>query len=319
MACLAGEPVNNFLKRRWLQFALLAIAGAGAGRHASAQFTDPRNYQNSPVGVNQAQLAYAYVRSNTTIDPAIVVTGATLNLNQGSISYTRYFSLMRQMAWVSPGIPIAGLNGSISGTQISNAIAGTGDSSYQVALLLAGGPALSVTDFEKYEPKTSVGVSLSVTAPTGSYESHQVLNLGANRWSFKPEIGISYPFGPQQKWALDGYANSYFYTDNNSYHGAQALGQKPLPGFEGHISYSFLESLVGSLDTRYSFGGETSIDGVSGGNSQKNFLLGSEAIWSLNDRNSFRLVLAKALVHQNGPSISGIAVKYDYYWGKGYR
>ena len=311
--------MNNFLKRRWLQFALLAIASAGAGRHASAQFTDPRNYQNSPVDVNQAQLAYAYVRSNSSIDSSIIVADSKLQLNQGSISYTRYFSLIHRMAWFSPGIPIAGLDGSISGTTISRSITGSGDSSYQVAWLLAGGPALSAPDFEKFQPRTSVGLSLSMTAPTGSYQSNRILNLGANRWTFKPEIGVSYPFGPQQKWALDGYANSYFYTDNNSYHGAQALGQKPLPGFEGHISYSFLDSLVGSLDTRYSFGGETSLNGVNQDNSQKNFLLGSEAIWSLNDRNSFRLVLAKALVHQNGPSISGIAVKYDYYWGKGYR
>jgi hypothetical protein len=186
-------------------------------------------------------------------------------------------------------------------------------------MLLVGGPALSVADFAKYKPTTTVGVSLAVTAPTGLYSSDKILNLGANRWSFKPEIAISCPFGPEQKWAVDAYANSGFYTDNTSYRGKGSLGQQALPGFEGHISYSFLDNLVGSVDARYSFRGETGVNGEDQGNSQRNFILGGEAIFSLNPRNTISLVFAKALVHENGPSVTGFSVKYDFVWGKGYR
>lgn len=296
-----------------------AVTVSALGLPACAQFTDPRNYQNSPVGVNQLALGYDYVHANASIDPSITVAGARLNLNEGTISFTRYLSFLHRMAWVSPGVPIAGLSGSITGTLVNGSTAGMGDSSYEAAVLLKGGPALSVAEFANYQPRTTVGVSLGVTAPTGSYRSDRILNLGANRWSFKPEIGVSYPFGVQQKWALDAYANSYFYTGNSSYRGAQTLHQQALPGMEGHISYSFFDNLVASLDARYSFRGETSINGKSQDNPQRNFLLGGEAILSLNERNSFTLVLVKALVHQNGPSIAGISVKYDYNWGKGYR
>jgi len=265
------------------------------------------------------ELAYAYARSNTSIDPAIIIAGARLNLNQGTIGYTRYFGFLHRMAWVSPSLPIAGLDGSISSTMVSGSTAGAGDSSYEAAMLLIGGPALSVSKFANYQPTTTVGISLSVTAPTGSYRSDNVLNLGADRWSFKPEIGLSYPFGAQQKWALDAYANSYFYTDNTSFHGVQILRQQSLPGVEGHLSYSFLDSFVGSLDTRYSFRGETSVNGENQNNPQRNFILGGEAIFSLDERNSLSLVLGKALVHENGPSIAGFSVKYDYSWGRGYR
>jgi hypothetical protein len=309
----------NFISLKRLLLACSAFAVSAVGWPARAQFTDPRNYQNSPVGVNQVELAYAYVRANSSIDSAIVISGAVLNLNQGTISYMRYFNLLRRMAWVSPSIPIAGLNGSISGTNVSGTTAGAGDSSFEAAVLLKGGPALRVPEFANYQPRTTVGLSLSVTAPTGSYESDRILNLGADRWSFKPEFAVSYPFGDQQKWALDCYANSYFYTDNRSYRGVQTLRQQSLPAIEGHISYSFLDNLAGSLDTRYSFRGKTSINGENQNNPQRNFILGGEAIFSLNERNSLRLVLAKALVHQNGPSIAGISVKYDYSWGNGYR
>jgi hypothetical protein len=313
------QAFDKFRQRQRLLFVCLALAVSGLPRPACAQFTDPRNYENSPVGVNQLELAYAYAHSDTSIDSAIVIAGASLNLNQGTVGYARYFSVFHRMAWIEPSIPIAVLNGSISGTNVSRSTSGAGDSSYQMAMLLKGGPALSVAEFSNYKPTTTLGLSLAITAPTGLYDSGKILNLGADRWSFKPEFGVSYPFGPQQKWALDAYANSYFYTDNTSYHGAQILRQEPLPGFEGHISYSFLDSLLGSLDARSSFRGDTYVNRVDQNNLQRNFILGTEMILSLNARNSLSLIVAKALVHQNGPSVTGLSVKYDYVWGRGYR
>ena len=42
---------------------IICLALAVLQTHASAQFNDPRTYQNAPVGINQLELAYAYVRS----------------------------------------------------------------------------------------------------------------------------------------------------------------------------------------------------------------------------------------------------------------
>ena len=143
--------------------------------------------------------------------------------------------------------------------------------------------------------------------------------LGADRWSFKPEIALSHPFGPQQKWQVDAYANAYFFTDNTSYHGREILRQAPLPGVEGHVSYAPNDKLWLSADTRYSFRGVTSINGVDQGNAQRNFILGGEMNVNFNFRNSLLFEFAKALVHQNGPALVGFAVKYDYTWGRGYK
>ena len=74
--------------------------------------------------------------------------------------------------------------------------------------------------------------------PQAFTEAEKILNLGSDRWSFRPEIGVSFP-SAQQRWVLDGYANCYFYTDNTSYRGTEVLKQGPLPGFEGHLSYTF--------------------------------------------------------------------------------
>jgi hypothetical protein len=63
----------------------------------------------------------------------------------------------------------------------------------------------------------------------------------------------------------------------------------------------------------------TVINGVNQNNAQQNSTLGSEANVSLNSRNSLVFQFAKVLVHQNGPSLTGFAVKYTYSWGRGYK
>jgi len=143
-----------------------------------------------------------------------------------------------------------------------------------------------VAQFENYRPTTSLGVSFTMTAPTGLYRPNKILNLGSDRWSFRPEIALSHPFGPDQKWQFDAYGNVYFYTDNTSYHGREILRQHPVPGVEGHLSYSFSDSLWASLDTRCSFRGVTFVNGIDQNNAQQNFILGSEISVSINSRNS---------------------------------
>ena len=118
---------------------------------AYAQFTDPRNYDNTPVGINEIDLEYAYARSNASVDTSLVVAGATLSLNAGTIDYTRYFSFIHRLAWVEATVPLAGLGGSVTGTNIHGSSTGAGDSSYQFAVLLKGGPALSVAQFDKLQ------------------------------------------------------------------------------------------------------------------------------------------------------------------------
>jgi hypothetical protein len=304
---------------KWMPIVSIAVALVSVSDRGYAQFTEAHSYDNAPVGVNEVELAYAYAHSNASIDTSLVVAGAKFNLNQGTITYTRYFGFLHRVSWLEASVPIAGLGGSVSGTNIHSSATGAGDSSYAVTALLKGGPALSVAQFEEYRPTTTVGVSFTVTAPTGSYNANKLLNLGTDRWSFKPEIALSQPFGSEQKWQCDLYAHAYFFTDNTSYHGVEVLRQQPLPGLEGHVSYFFVHNAWASIDTLYSFRGETVVNGVKQNDAQTNFALGSEVNVSLNRQNSLVFQFAKALVHHNGPSITGFAVKYTYSWGKGYR
>jgi hypothetical protein len=293
------------------------LAVLGPADPARAQFTDPRTYENTPVGTNQVELGYAYARADTSIDTSLVITGAQLVLHQGTVGYTRYFGWLHRLMWVEAAVPFASLGGSISGTNVQGSIAGAGDSSYAVSMLLKGGPALGEAQFQHYTPRTTLGVSVAVTAPTGSYDSARLLNLGADRWSFKPEIGLSHPFGPDHKWVLDVNGNVYWYTDNTSYRGRELLRQEPLVGLEGHISYAFSDRVWTSFDARYSGRAATVIDGVNQDNPQRNVVVGSETNISLRASSSLMVGFAKAVAHRNGPSVAGVSVKFNYTWGRG--
>jgi Putative MetA-pathway of phenol degradation len=306
------------LRPQSLALVCLALAIVCGPATLSAQFSDPHSYDNSPAGVNQLELGYAYAHANASLDTSLVIAGAKLNLSQGSVDYTRYFGLFHRTAWAEASLPIAGLSGSITGTNIEGSTAGTGDSSYEFATLLVGGPALTPAEAENAAPTTRVGLSVTATAPTGKYHTDKILNLGSDRWSFKPELALSLPFGTRDKWQADLYTNIYFYTDNTSYRGREVLRQEALPGFEGHVSYSFNDRVWTSLDTRYSFRGATFVNRIDQDNTQQNFSLGAETNVSMNGRNSLLFEFAKALVHENGPSVAGFSAKYFYTWGKGY-
>jgi Putative MetA-pathway of phenol degradation len=297
----------------------LAVAVLFVVHPARAQFTDPRTYDNAPVDVNQLELVYAHAHSNTSLDTSLIVAGAQLQLNDGTVDYSRYLSIAHRLAWVEATVPIANLAGSINNTDLHADTTGTGDSSYQAAILLRGGPALTSPQFANFKPITTVGLSLTMTAPTGQYNSNQLLNLGSNLWSFKPEFALSIPFGPEQKWELDAYANASFYTHNAAYRGTQNLGQRPLPGFEAHLSYTFAPKLWASVDTRYSFGGTTSLNGVDQNNGQQNFTLGTELWFTPNAQSSIVFEFVTPVVHINGPTYTGFGIKYVYTWSKAHK
>src|SRR5215469_9409430 len=104
-------------RKRWL-IVLFALVSAGVRDQAYAQFTESHHYDNTPVGLNQLELAYTYARSDTPLDTSLIVAGAKLNLNRGSVDYTHYFAFVNRLVWANASVPMAGLNGSVTGTNI---------------------------------------------------------------------------------------------------------------------------------------------------------------------------------------------------------
>jgi hypothetical protein len=227
----------------------------------TAQELEPRSYSAVPVGTNFLVATYARSTGDILFDPSLPVTDLHAGINTYSLGYSHSFGLFDHVASVALLAPYANANvtGNVEGAPGHVYRSGAGDMHFRFAVDLIGGPALDPMEFARRRPGTIVGASLSVIAPTGQYLPSRLINVGANRWSFKPEIGVSHPIGD---WFVEGAAGVWFFTDNSDYFGHRNRSQDPLPVFQWHVGYNWRPGLWLAADATYFMGGQTSINGV---------------------------------------------------------
>src|SRR5262249_10778219 len=183
------------MSRAGVALGVLLLLGATT---AAAQQLEPRAYANAPVGVNFLALGYGYTQGDVSFDTSAPIEDGKLTVHGAILGYVRSLDVWGRAGKLDVLLPYAWLSGSakVAGTPVARDVSGLGDPRARFSLLLYGGPALTLEQFADYEPDLLVGVSLAVTAPLGQYDSDKLVNIGTNRWSFKPEIGISKTFGP---------------------------------------------------------------------------------------------------------------------------
>src|SRR5260370_17866115 len=132
---------------------------------------------------------------------------------------------------------------------------------------LLGAPGLSAKDFASYRQDLIAGVSLQFSAPLGQYDNSKLLNLGNNRWSFKPEFGISKAWGP---WTFEVAPSVTVFSDNTDFFGGNTFSQSPIYAVQGHILYTFQSGIWMALDGIYFAGGRTALNGAKSTNQHAN-------------------------------------------------
>ena len=171
--------------------ALAIIASVLGIANAKAQEAEPRSYSNTPVGLNFLIAGYVYAEGKMAFDPDLAIADAKFHSNTGVLAYVRSFDLGGQSAKFDVIVPASSFaaQGLVNGQPREREMSGLGDPRFRVSVNLFGAPALSVKDFASYRQDLIVGVSLQVSAPLGQYDDSKLLNLGNNRWSFRPELG----------------------------------------------------------------------------------------------------------------------------------
>jgi hypothetical protein len=234
-----------------------------------AQELEPRTYSPSPIGTNFLLAGYARVSGDVLTDPSLPITGVSAQINNFVIGYVRTFALANRTA--SIGIAEPFVSGDLSGvvigapTQIHRA--GLGDMQVRFALNLFGSPALTPEAFARATPTTSLGASLTVQAPTGQYVPSRLVNVGNNRWAFKPEMGLSQPWGD---WFFEASVGAWFFTNNADFFNGKTRSQDPLTIMQLHSGYTFRPGLWLAVDVGYALGGATSVNDTSSGAGQAN-------------------------------------------------
>jgi Putative MetA-pathway of phenol degradation len=279
----------------------------------TGQELQPRAYLPAPVGVNYFGVSYANNRGGLLFDPSLPVEDARVNANIVTFAFGQTLSLLGRTVQVLAILPYvrANLEGRISGSQQSIYRSGLGDATFRYAMNLYGAPAMSVREFVDYRQKTIIGVSVTVTAPTGQYDPVRLINVGSNRWAVKPEIGVSRALG---KWTLEGAAGAWLFTPNNLFNGGMVRTQVPLGSLQAHVVRVLPHRTWLALDWTLYTGGRTTVDGKENFDYLGNQRWGASFGIVVNRRQSIKISYFKGAVTRVGGDIGSIGLSYNIIW-----
>jgi hypothetical protein len=157
------------------------------------------------------------------------------------------------------------------------------------------------------------GASLQVIAPLGQYDPSKLINLGSNRWTFRPQIGVSYTTG---HWILETYASAWIFARNTDFWGGNQLEQLPLGAFKIHVIHTLPRRRIwAALDAGYAIGGRTKINGVELDTRISTFRFGATLVFPVAARHTLKLTGLTGVRHERGPDFDAVAVAYQYRWG----
>jgi hypothetical protein len=294
--------------------ALVAVTLA-AGAMAEAQELEPRVYSNAPVGLNFLILGYGYTTGDVAVDASAPIEDAQLTAHAAFLAYARTLDVWGRAGKLDVVLPYGWVSGTavVAGQPRERDVSGLGDPRSRFSVLLYGAPALSPTEFADYTQDFIVGASLAVTVPLGQYNSDKVVNIGTNRWSFKPEAGVSKRLGP---FTLELDASVTFYTVNDDFFGGRRLERDPLFAVEGHVIYQTRWGVWVAGDTTYYAGGKTTIDGERG-ERQEHLRFGGTVAIPVDRRNSVKLYGSTGAISRGGGNFDAVGIVWQYRWGAG--
>jgi hypothetical protein len=295
--------------------ALLGFLGVWAGV-AGAQDLEPRTYANTPVGLNFAIAGYAYSSGEVTTDSAIPLDDARIRINGAVLAYARSLDVFGSSGKVDVIVPYAWESGSatFAGESVSRSVRGLGDPRVRLSVNFYGAPATTLEEFASYRQDLIIGASLQVLAPLGQYEQDKLLNVGNNRWAFKPEIGISKSWAPL---IVELSIAGAFYTDNHDFLDGSLREQDPVYSAQLHAIYAFPSGIWGALDFTYYRGGKSTVDGVTSDDLQSNTRVGATLALPLNRYNSLKLYGSKGASVRFGGRYDTIGAAWQVRWGGG--
>jgi hypothetical protein len=282
----------------------------------SAQDLEPRAYVNTPVGLNFLLAGYGYLAGGVAIDPSLPLQNADLQVHSALLAYARALNVWGKSGKVDVVLSYASLSGTaeLAGQPREREVSGLVDPRLRFSVNLYGAPALSLQEFASYKQDLIIGTSLQVSAPLGQYDADKVVNLGTNRWSFKPELGISKAVGPL---TLELATGVTLYTDNHDFFGGKTRAQAPIYSVQGHVSYTVGAGIWVALDGTYYTGGRTTVDGVEGDDLQKNTRLGVTVALPVNHRTSVKLYGSTGVSTRTGSDFDAVGILLQYRWGGG--
>ena len=281
---------------------------------AGAQEMEPRAYSPSPEGTTFLVVAASRSAGSVLTDPTLPIQDVDATVIGLALGVGHTFGVGGRQLLVLGTLPMtwADASGEIGEDRRTASRRGLADSRFKVSMILAGSRAMTPAEFAKTPQRTIVGASITVAPPLGQYYRTKLVNLGANRWSFKPEIGASRRIN---QWTIDGYGGVWLFTKNEEFYtGSSVRRQDPILSLQGHVSYTFPTRAWLAFDATWYTGGRTNIDGIDKLDLQRSTRLGATFSLPLPARQSIKVSYSGGATTRIGGDFRTIVVAWQKIW-----
>jgi len=274
----------------------------------AAQDLTPRAYWPAPKGTVLGTIGYAHSSGDIVPDPSLNVSGVNSDISTYYLGYLQTVDLLGRTANLIVELPFADGTTSVApieGDQVQRSYRGMGDVSGTLSVNFLGAPTMDKEGFARLRqnPVAIVGGSLKVIAPTGKYESDRVINIGANRWAAKAELGTIIPLQP--RWLLELAAGRIHFWDNDNFLG-YTREQKPINTLQAHLIHRMGPGFWISLDTNYYEGGRSKIASRQIDDARNDTKAGITMVYPFAGKNAIKLGYSRGSLNDSNEA-------FDYY------
>jgi hypothetical protein len=279
---------------------------------ARAQDLVPGAFTPAPVGFNVVTILTNINTGEVVFDSSVPVEDASARIGVAAIGLSRTLNLAGRYSNVTVIVPYfrAHLEGLLADEFHETSRSGLGDSSVRIGVNLYGAPAMTPKEFAAYRAGTVLSVSFTVGLPTGQYYPDKIINIGTNRWAFKPEVGLSRTRG---RWTIEGDLSTTSFTDNTNYLSGGLRQQALIFAGQWHLIYTVRPGLWVAGDGNYWNGGRFTVNGIEAPLKQKNSRLGLTLAVPV-ARQQFRIAYSYGAYTTIGGAYKSLGLSYSYAW-----
>jgi len=247
-------------------------------------------------------------------DAAVALENADLTIQGPSGGYARALDLwgLSGKADAAAGWACADGTALFNGAPASRHVCGLTDPTAHVSVNFIGAPALTMGEYPKYKQNILVGAGFRVTAPLGQYDPSRLINIGTNRWSFKPELGVSKQAG---RLTLEFLGTVTFFTTNTDFFGGNEQSQAPLFSGQFNAIYTFRSGIWGGVGGLFYGGGATSTNGGPATTPQENTRGGAVLVFPIGKHNSLKAYWSTGVSTRTGTDFDTFVVTWIHLWG----
>jgi Putative MetA-pathway of phenol degradation len=291
----------------------VSLAAALIGEPLCAQEIEPRAYSPGPVRTRFVITGYARSDGEILFDPAAPLSDVKARIDSMIVGYGTSVSMLGRAANFSIVTPYVwgDVSGNVGEDRHSVTRGGIGDTRLRFSMQFMGGQALPPAEFSRHHPRAVLGASLTVVAPTGEYLPDKLVNISANRWAIKPEIGLAKPLG---RWLAEGSVGVWLFEDNDEYLRNKVREQDPLTAVQINVSYLFRPRLWAAVGGTFIDGGRTTLDGIPADNRQSNSRIGATLSIPISAHQTVKLAASTGTTTRFGGEFDTYGLFWMYAW-----